>query len=137
MDRPFDDIVFVNYFIDNQDDHFKTLLEVEKRYKLSPFQCIAYRKELDIAAGISDRNNPNADWRYRIARWLLKASDELGLSRETALIALIYCDRFIAARQINKRLFQVASITSLFVASKLYEKKPIKMVRRFMARHVK
>ncbi|KAL3797496.1 hypothetical protein HJC23_009860 [Cyclotella cryptica] len=127
MDRPFDDIVFVNYFMDNHDDHFKTLLEVEIRYKLSQPVCIAYRKELDIAAGLSDRHNPNADWRYRIARWLLRASDELSLSRETALIALIYCDRFMSTRHINKRLLQVASITSLFVASKLYEKKPIKM----------
>ena len=68
--------------------------------------------------------------RYRIARWLLKSSDELDLSRETALIALIYCDRFMIAQGIvEKRTYQLASIASLFVACKMFEKTPLKLVR--------
>ena len=107
-----------------------TLFEHEKRYQFSKHDCEVYRQALDNASGSSNRHDMNLDWRYRIARWLLSASDELNISRETALIALTYCDRFMMKRQlVEKHIYQLASITSLFIASKLFEKRPIKMVR--------
>ena len=46
------------------------------------------------------------------------------------MIALMYLDRFMMKKGvIDKRVYQLASITALFVASKLHEKRPIKMVR--------
>jgi hypothetical protein len=129
MNRPFDEFVFVDYCSDP--NAFACLLEVEERYQFSASQCAAYREALDKAAGFSNSEDQNADcnsdWRYRIARWLLKAADELNINRETALIALMYCDRFMMSRKIDKQLYQIASATSLWVASKLYEKKPLKM----------
>lgn len=58
---------------------------------------------------------------------LSQATDSFELNRETAIIALSFCDRFLLYRQINKHLFQIAAMASLFIASKLYEKRPIKM----------
>lgn len=115
----------------------QTLLQTEERYHFSLRQCQAFRSSLDEASGVSklhqeiqSLHHQNLDWRYRIARWLLKASDDLNLARETAMIALTYLDRFMMNRGcVIKREYQLASVASLFVASKLYEKRPLKMKR--------
>jgi hypothetical protein len=114
----------------------QTLLLIEQRYQFSVQQCQSFRSALDLASGVTKLRqenqhiDQNLDWRYRIARWLLKASDDLNLARETAAIALTYLDRFMMRRgSIVKREYQLASVTSLFMASKLYEKKPLKMAR--------
>ena len=53
----------------------------------------------------------------------------LSISRGTAIIALSYCDRFfLSRREISRHLFQIVSITCLFVASKIFETSPIKLV---------
>lgn len=112
-----------------------TLFKQETRYQFSRNDCDVYRTNLDSAflnksafhSESTNRQNMNLDWRYRIARWLLTASDELNISRETALIALTYCDRYMMKRHVEKQVYQLASITSLFIASKLFEKRPIKM----------
>jgi hypothetical protein len=116
----------------------ETLLEVQEHFRFSNSACAAFRNALNIAAGSNDSSsNQNLDWRYRISRWLLKASDELDLNRETALIALAYSDRFMISKvnmssrvvAVEKEIYQLAAITSLFIASKLYEKKPLKMAK--------
>ena len=131
-DRPFDDYAFINLCATGQIDNLSSLLDVETRYLFSGADCNSYRRELDTAAGAPavEGASTNTDWRYRIARWMLRASDEFNLSRETATIALSYCDRFLLRKKISRHLFQVAAITSLFVASKLFEKRPIRMVSR-------
>ena len=78
-DCPFDDYVFVNYCATGQNDHLLAMLEVEKRYQLNRTDCREYRKKLNFAAGIasegdSSLKDANADWRYRIARWMLRVS---------------------------------------------------------------
>jgi len=109
----------------------KSLIQLQERFIFSKKDCEAYRGRLDNAAGnASGRPDQNIDWRYRIARWLIQCSDDLNLSRDTALIALMYCDRFMIKKEvIQKRIFQLASITCLFVASKLHEKGSLDMVR--------
>lgn len=82
MDRPFDDFIFVNSCSTGQHDQLVAMMEVEKRYQLTSSDCSVYRHELDSAAGTSSSEchssiqNMNADWRYRIARWLLSVSNK-------------------------------------------------------------
>ena len=131
-DRPFDDYAFIYLAATGQINNLSSLLEVEKRrYCLSTSDCRLYRVELDnaakdeVAGGLSSNN---IDWRYRIVRWMLRAADEFAVSRETALIAMSYCDRFLLKKKIDRYLFQVVAVSCLFTATKLFEKRPIKMV---------
>lgn len=137
--RPFDDCAFVHLCDAGEvpiDNLLSSLLDAEERYLLSREDCDRLRCELETAAGNpsgaeqTSREACNTDWRYRISRWMLRASDEFRISRGTALIALAICDRHLLTRKITRHYYQVAAITCLFVASKLYEKRPIKMVRQ-------
>ena len=74
-DRPFDDYAFVNLCATKQVDNLSSLLEVERRYCLSADQALWYRDELDRAAGQKASSN-SSDWRFRIARWMLRVSNE-------------------------------------------------------------
>jgi len=57
---------------------------------------------------------------------MLRASDEFsGISRETAMVALSFCDRYLMHKKVNRKLFQVVAISCLYYASKLMEKKAI------------
>ena len=56
-----------------------------------------------------------------------QATDEFSISRETAIIALSYCDRYLMTKKITRHLFQVVAVCSLFFASKLFEKRHIPM----------
>ena len=128
--RPFNEYAFINLCATGQVDNLTQLLEVEKRYSYNSEQCQSYRNELDSAQAqspdVSKSSSSNADWRYRISRWMLRASDELsGISRETAMVALSFCDRYLMHKKINRKLFQVVAISCLYYASKLLEKKAI------------
>lgn len=68
---------------------------------------------------------------------LIQAADDLSFNRGTAIIALMYCDRYfilLLNRKgddndiISRRLYQLVSISCLFLASKIYETRPVKLV---------
>ena len=127
--RPFNEYAFINLCATGQVDNLSQLLEVEKRYSYNSEQCQNYRNELDSAQAQSpdvSKSSSNTDWRYRISRWMLRASDEFsGISRETAMVALSFCDRYLMNKKVNRKLFQVVAISCLYYASKLMEKKSI------------
>jgi len=127
--RPFNEYAFINLCATGQVDNLRSLLEAEKRYSYDIVQCTRYRVELDNAQALSPdtkSSSSNTDWRYRISRWMLRASDEFsGISRETAMVALSFCDRYLMNKKVNRKLFQVVAISCLYYASKLLEKKAI------------
>ena len=41
--------------------------------------------------------------------------------REVVAVALSYLDRYLATRAVNRRIFQLAAMTALYLAIKLYE----------------
>lgn len=43
-------------------------------------------------------------------------------------MALSYFDRFLLGKELTKHLLQIVSVTCLFVACKIFESKPIKLV---------
>jgi len=104
--------------------------ELNKTTNLPPSLLVVWN-ELLIPQALSpdaakSSSSSNADWRYRISRWMLRASDEFsGISRETAMVALSFCDRYLMKKKVNRKLFQVVAISCLYYASKLLEKKAI------------
>ena len=69
----------------------------------------------------SSSSGINDVWREKICEWSYQVIDHFDFSREVVSISIHYLDRFLATRQCNKKVFQLAAMTSLFLAIKLYE----------------
>jgi lipoyl(octanoyl) transferase len=63
----------------------------------------------------------NDVWREKICEWSYQVIDHFDFSREVVSISIHYLDRFLATRPCNKKVFQLAAMTALFLAIKLYE----------------
>jgi hypothetical protein len=63
----------------------------------------------------------NEVWREKICEWSYQVIDHFDFSREVVGVAIHYLDRYLATKVVNKKMFQLAAMTSLFLAIKLYE----------------
>lgn len=63
----------------------------------------------------------NEVWREKICEWSYQVVDHFDFSREVVSVSINYLDRYLAKRSVNKKVFQLAAMTSLFLAIKLYE----------------
>lgn len=68
-----------------------------------------------------DRSVINELWREKICQWCYQVVDHFDLDREVVSVALNYIDRFVATRTVNRRIFQLATMTALWIAIKLFE----------------
>lgn len=48
-------------------------------------------------------------------------ADHYDIHREVVSVAMAYLDRYVAAHVVNRRIFQLAAMTALYLAIKLYE----------------
>jgi hypothetical protein len=69
----------------------------------------------------------NETWREKICDWSYQVIDHFDFSREVVSVALHYLDRYLSKRTVNKKVFQLATMTSLFLAIKLFEPGRISM----------
>ena len=60
-------------------------------------------------------------WREKICEWSYQVIDHFDFSREVVSISMHYLDRYLATRPVDKKIFQLAAMTSLFLAIKLHE----------------
>jgi lipoyl(octanoyl) transferase len=67
----------------------------------------------------SSSSGINESWREKICEWSYQVIDHFDFSREVVSISINLLDRFLAARPVNKKVFQLAAMTSLFIAIKL------------------
>jgi hypothetical protein len=63
----------------------------------------------------------NELWREKICEWSYQVIDHFEFSREVVSVSIHYLDRYLATKAVNKKTFQLAAMTSLFLAIKLYE----------------
>ena len=75
----------------------------------------------DATSLSSSSSGINDVWREKICEWSYQVIDHFDFSREVVSISLHYLDRFLATRHCSKKVFQLAAMTSLFLAIKLYE----------------
>lgn len=80
-------------------------------------------KSSDASTSLSSSSSSgiNDVWREKICEWSYQVIDHFDFSREVVSISIHYLDRFLATRHCNKKVFQLAAMTSLFLAIKLYE----------------
>ena len=116
------DFLFINDALSSDEDHFSNLRNVESRYLFRRRSVEGYCSRLHEA-------DSKIDWRYRVARWMLRVADDFLLRRDTAVIALNYLDRLMMNQSelLDRDQFQVSAIACLFVASKIYQKRPLKI----------
>jgi Cyclin, N-terminal domain len=69
----------------------------------------------------SSSSGINEIWREKICEWSYQVIDHFAFSREVVSISIHYLDRYLATRQVNKKMFQLAAMTTLYIAIKLYE----------------
>lgn len=66
-------------------------------------------------------------WREKICDWSFRIVDHFNFSRETVSISISFLDRYVSKRRVNKKLFQLASVTTLYLAIKLHEREKFTM----------
>lgn len=69
----------------------------------------------------SSSSGINEVWREKICEWSYQVIDHFDFSREVVSISIHFLDRYLATRAVNKKMFQLAAMTTLFMAIKLYE----------------
>jgi Cyclin, N-terminal domain len=63
----------------------------------------------------------NELWREKICEWSYQVIDHFDFSREVVSVSIHLLDRYLSTRTVNKKVFQLAAMTTLFLAIKLYE----------------
>lgn len=71
----------------------------------------------------SSTNNTqiNELWREKICEWCYQVVDHFDFNREVVSVTMSYLDRYLATRTVNRRIFQLAAMTALYLAIKLFE----------------
>ena len=69
----------------------------------------------------------NEVWREKICEWTFQIIDYFNINREIASISLNYLDRYLSKRTVSRKMFQLAALTSLFLAIKLYKHATLRM----------
>jgi hypothetical protein len=63
--------------------------------------------------------------RELLTEWEYKIIDHFGLSREIVAISFYYLDRFIAKCKCDRKAYKLAAMTSLFIATKIYNSRQL------------
>jgi Cyclin, N-terminal domain len=63
----------------------------------------------------------NELWREKICEWSYQVIDHFDFSREVVSVSIHLLDRYLSTRTVNKKVFQLTAMTTLFLAIKLYE----------------
>ncbi|KAL7449160.1 hypothetical protein ACHAWC_001251 [Mediolabrus comicus] len=85
----------------------------------------------------------NELWREKICEWCYQVVDHFDFNREVVNVAMTYLDRYLATRTVNRRIFQLAAMTALYLAIKLFEPGKLRMASLielsrgyFLAEHI-
>ena len=113
--------------IENLSDRLKALHSQENVYQSSDYLC--QMKEQSGAK--KTEKTINEKCRHIMVKWCFDIIDYYNARKETASIAISNLDRFLSSTGsvvlFDKHLFQVAVMTSLQLAFKLYEKNKLEM----------
>ena len=84
-----------------------------------------------VAEGGDDDEGSNGSanelWREKFCEWCYHVVDHFDFNRECVSVAMSYLDRYLATRTVNRRIFQLATMTALYLAIKLFEPGKLKM----------
>ena len=90
-----------------------------------PSQEDLYRPRPDYLEAVQ-RDGMSPQWRPKIMAWFDQLGDSFQLKAETLAMATNYLDRYLSRRSCGNVSFQLASIASIFLASKIEETRPFR-----------
>jgi len=93
----------------------------------NPDAAVVESSSVGTTSSSSSISGINEFWREKICEWSYQVIDHFDFSREVVSISIHYLDRFLATRAVNKKMFQLSAMTTLFLAIKLYEPGRISM----------
>ena len=76
---------------------------------------------------VTTNSTINERWRKRICGWCYEVVDHFDFDRKVVAVAMNYLDRYVAARTVNRHLFQLAAITAIYIAIKIFEPNGVNM----------
>ena len=76
--------------------------------------------DIDASSDQTSFNQINDLWREKMCEWFYSVVDHFDYSREVVNIAMSYLDRYLAQRKVNRRIFQLAAMTAIYLAIKLF-----------------
>ena len=95
------------------------------------------------SSSTSNNTQINELWREKICEWCYQVVDHFDFNREVVSVTMSYLDRYLATRTVNRRIFQLAAMTALYLAIKLFEPGKLRMSSLidlsrgyFMAEHI-
>lgn len=103
---------------------FQTMRKEDSTFN-SDFHCCAAQNDGSDSSNATGRINEC--WREKICEWAYQVIDHFDFNREVVAVSLSYLDRFLCVRHVNKKVFQLAAMTSLYMAIKLYEPSSLRM----------
>lgn len=92
-----------------------------------PSEFLSNHGDTNIDATLLSKSILSVDdvLRVQICEWCYQVIDHLNFDREIVYVTLNYLDRYLSCSKVNKKTFQLAAMTSLYLAIKLYS--PIKL----------
>jgi len=72
------------------------------------------------------RDGMTEKWRHKITVWFDQLAESFKMSTETLSVAANYLDRYLSVESCGSLKFQLASVASIFLASKVEEARPFK-----------
>ena len=113
-------------------------LQAMRRQESAHYKCVDYlspewqqrcMQNVNPQESVSSSSSTqlNEMWREKICEWCYQVVDHFDFNREIVSIAMSYLDRYLATRTVNKKIFQLAAMTALYIAIKLYEPGQLRM----------
>ena len=129
-------------------DRLNTLLKQDRQnYRCEDYLDPTFQQRLLEASDLASRNldtivsapstnsttssqsssTINESWREKICEWSYQVVDHFDFSREVVSISISFLDRYLSVRAVDKRLFQLAAMTTLYMTIKIYERGTLSM----------
>jgi hypothetical protein len=116
----------LDVLLDMEWDSYRTVdyLGAKQQEIADPTSCALALCDFESAftsSSSSSSSRINELWREKICEWSYQVIDHFDFSREVVSVSIHYLDRFLATTQVNKKLFQLVAMTTLYLAIKIYE----------------
>ena len=106
--------------------------EASSHYRIPNYLAAEWQDRLTANDSMNDSDSempiPNAEmselneqWREKICEWCYRVVDHFDYNREVVNVAMSYLDRYLAQCTVNRRIYQLVGVTSLYLATKLFE----------------
>eukprot|EP00584_Thalassiosira_punctigera_P002114 CAMPEP_0172530356 /NCGR_PEP_ID=MMETSP1067-20121228/4110_1 /TAXON_ID=265564 ORGANISM="Thalassiosira punctigera, Strain Tpunct2005C2" /NCGR_SAMPLE_ID=MMETSP1067 /ASSEMBLY_ACC=CAM_ASM_000444 /LENGTH=316 /DNA_ID=CAMNT_0013314543 /DNA_START=279 /DNA_END=1229 /DNA_ORIENTATION=- len=79
------------------------------------------RPTVTVSVDVDSGSQMNKLWREKVCEWCYQIVDTYDFNREVVSVTMAYLDRYLATRVVDGRIFQLAAMTALYLAIKLFE----------------